>query len=248
MLKSSTRVRKFMQPSSNLRRHGTSQRRLRAALTFASRKRRLIMTHCRLALLLAAVLCAPLAAQPESADPCAALAGLKIDGVEITKAALVPAGTTIPPPYPGAPGLGPFPAHCRVDGIINRRKGIDGQEFGIGFALALPEPATWNSDFMMQGGGGGNGIIAYPAGANYAGDKPALDRKSTCLNSSHANISYAVFCLKKKIKDIRHSPPLKMDPCAAAAGVLHIVERWIHDSRCEWLFLRELPFRVFGFF
>src|SRR3712207_8466298 len=26
----------------------------------------------------------------------------------------------------------------------------------------------------------------------------ALDRKSTRLNSSHANISYAVFCLKKK--------------------------------------------------
>src|SRR3712207_8950803 len=30
---------------------------------------------------------------------------------------------------------------------------------------------------------------AYPEG---------LDRKSTRLNSSHANISYAVFCLKKK--------------------------------------------------
>ena len=29
---------------------------------------------------------------------------------------------------------------------------------------------------MMQGGGGGNGIVAYPAGANYAGDKPALSR------------------------------------------------------------------------
>src|SRR3712207_7281847 len=27
---------------------------------------------------------------------------------------------------------------------------------------------------------------------------PARDRKSTRLNSSHANISYAVFCLKKK--------------------------------------------------
>src|SRR3712207_8843882 len=27
-----------------------------------------------------------------------------------------------------------------------------------------------------------------------------VDRKSTRLNSSHANISYAVFCLKKKIK------------------------------------------------
>src|SRR3712207_8139539 len=27
---------------------------------------------------------------------------------------------------------------------------------------------------------------------------PRADRKSTRLNSSHANISYAVFCLKKK--------------------------------------------------
>src|SRR3712207_7163787 len=33
---------------------------------------------------------------------------------------------------------------------------------------------------------------------------PELDRKSTRLNSSHANISYAVFCLKKK-KDINHN-------------------------------------------
>src|SRR3712207_7398473 len=31
------------------------------------------------------------------------------------------------------------------------------------------------------------------------------DRKSTRLNSSHANISYAVFCLKKKTK---HSTPV----------------------------------------
>ena len=29
---------------------------------------------------------------------------------------------------------------------------------------------------------------------------PDIDRKSTRLNSSHANISYAVFCLKKKNK------------------------------------------------
>src|SRR3712207_7356884 len=29
------------------------------------------------------------------------------------------------------------------------------------------------------------------------------DRKSTRLNSSHANISYAVFCLKKKKKSIQ---------------------------------------------
>src|SRR3712207_7177121 len=33
----------------------------------------------------------------------------------------------------------------------------------------------------------------------------ALDRKSTRLNSSHANISYAVFCLKKK-KNTYYNP------------------------------------------
>src|SRR5947209_17914441 len=37
---------------------------------------------------------------------------------------------------------------------------------------------------------GGLGFIGFIAGT--------LDRKSTRLNSSHANISYAVFCLKKK--------------------------------------------------
>src|SRR3712207_7044998 len=33
-----------------------------------------------------------------------------------------------------------------------------------------------------------------------------LDRKSTRLNSSHANISYAVFCLKKKNNTIKRLP------------------------------------------
>src|SRR3712207_2626754 len=34
------------------------------------------------------------------------------------------------------------------------------------------------------------------------------DRKSTRLNSSHANISYAVFCLKTKISEL-HLPELQ---------------------------------------
>src|SRR5690348_18126748 len=39
--------------------------------------------------------------------------------------------------------------------------------------------------------------------------EPAVDRKSTRLNSSHPSISYAVFCLKKKknndsVTDRRH--------------------------------------------
>src|SRR3712207_7751707 len=38
------------------------------------------------------------------------------------------------------------------------------------------------------------------------------DRKSTRLNSSHANISYAVFCLKKKKKTTkRHEQYLHLD-------------------------------------
>src|SRR3712207_6886932 len=40
----------------------------------------------------------------------------------------------------------------------------------------------------------------HPAGPAVSGHAALLgeDRKSTRLNSSHANISYAVFCLKKK--------------------------------------------------
>src|SRR3712207_2791818 len=47
--------------------------------------------------------------------------------------------------------------------------------------------------------------VGYGAGTVYTNGPPsaggatlAQDRKSTRLNSSHANISYAVFCLKKK--------------------------------------------------
>src|SRR3712207_8331751 len=36
--------------------------------------------------------------------------------------------------------------------------------------------------------------------AVHVGARVGADRKSTRLNSSHANISYAVFCLKKKTK------------------------------------------------
>src|SRR3712207_7084516 len=42
--------------------------------------------------------------------------------------------------------------------------------------------------------------IALSAGTTTWRMAHHLDRKSTRLNSSHANISYAVFCLKKKKK------------------------------------------------
>src|SRR3712207_7008203 len=43
----------------------------------------------------------------------------------------------------------------------------------------------------------GGGAVSR-AGARRGRDGSLEDRKSTRLNSSHANISYAVFCLKKK--------------------------------------------------
>src|SRR3712207_7824194 len=43
------------------------------------------------------------------------------------------------------------------------------------------------------------GLLAAQHDGRHA--HPPKDRKSTRLNSSHANISYAVFCLKKKKKD-----------------------------------------------
>src|SRR3712207_7959753 len=46
------------------------------------------------------------------------------------------------------------------------------------------------------GGGSRAGSFGAPRRRALRGER--LDRKSTRLNSSHANISYAVFCLKKK--------------------------------------------------
>src|SRR5688572_31867270 len=51
---------------------------------------------------------------------------------------------------------------------------------------AAAEPAETLLDL---GGAGGVGAVDVDAG---------VDRKSTRLNSSHSQISYAVFCLKKK--------------------------------------------------
>src|SRR3712207_7213588 len=46
-----------------------------------------------------------------------------------------------------------------------------------------------------------DGVLEGPRAGGDRDHRGAEDRKSTRLNSSHANISYAVFCLKKKTKD-----------------------------------------------
>src|SRR4051812_49493347 len=56
--------------------------------------------------------------------------------------------------------------------------------------------------------GGAQGARRAPQGRRLrlAGGPPG-DRKSTRLNSSHMSISYAVFCLKKKNKKTKETPP-----------------------------------------
>src|SRR3712207_8053012 len=46
-----------------------------------------------------------------------------------------------------------------------------------------------------------------PDALRVGSDHRRPDRKSTRLNSSHANISYAVFCLKKKIQTCMMTTP-----------------------------------------
>src|SRR3712207_7781568 len=46
-----------------------------------------------------------------------------------------------------------------------------------------------------------------PLGSRRCASTHIVDRKSTRLNSSHANISYAVFCLKKKKRNLVFNIP-----------------------------------------
>jgi hypothetical protein len=120
-------------------------------------------------------------------DSCASLMNFKIPNVEITKAAAIAAGTTEPIPW-SQTRTAPLPAYCRVEGIMNRRTGVGGEEFGITFALALPD--QWNGDFLMQGGGGSNGIVMAPLGLNAAGDTPALIRRFAVLSTDTGHKSH----------------------------------------------------------
>src|SRR3712207_8961481 len=65
------------------------------------------------------------------------------------------------------------------------------------------EQASLDGGDLVRGGGRQQRVEQQ---AERRDEAESGDRKSTRLNSSHANISYAVFCLKKKKTSYNSSP------------------------------------------
>ncbi len=120
-------------------------------------------------------------------DSCSPLMNFKIPSLEITKADHVEAGSTEPIPWNQSRSA-PLPAYCRIEGVMNRRTGVGGEEFGITFVLAMPD--KWNGDFVMQGGGGSNGVVIAPLGLNAAGDTPGLMRGFAVVSTDTGHKSH----------------------------------------------------------
>src|SRR3712207_7488823 len=91
--------------------------------------------------------------------------------------------------------LFPYTTLFRSDGLLAQRQGLRDV---AGHACAGAPSAEVLVDRV------GHRVPPLHPGA---GEDP--DRKSTRLNSSHANISYAVFCLKKKKKNFYIYTPYK---------------------------------------
>ena len=123
----------------------------------------------------AAFASSPAVSQGDSAVArCTAFAGQQLrPGLTITAARHVMAAPARAAAA-GAPPTPALPAHCRVEGTIDPHRGADGKDYAIGFALALPD--EWNGRFLLQGGGGLNGVVNNPTGPVAAGDRPALAR------------------------------------------------------------------------
>src|SRR2546430_6494482 len=71
----------------------------------------------------------------------------------------------------------------------------------------------------VAGGGRYDNLVAQLSDGVVSMPALGLDRKSTRLNSSHSQISYAVFCLKKKKTQLSLSPPLTYSMIELAAPV-----------------------------
>src|SRR5947209_13861861 len=95
----------------------------------------------------------------------------------------------------------PFTSHCGL--VLSGRACADGQREkahcrgATGDAANVPERRSERlTGFRPSGPTGHAYVVVDERHIHHVG--ALVDRKSTRLNSSHANISYAVFCLKKK--------------------------------------------------
>src|SRR2546430_11477012 len=71
----------------------------------------------------------------------------------------------------------------------------------------FPYTTLFRSGFQQRDRRGLAAIFDPQHAASFRRAEERLDRKSTRLNSSHSQISYAVFCLKKKKKNNKHERP-----------------------------------------
>src|SRR3712207_7847843 len=81
------------------------------------------------------------------------------------------------------------PTGTNLLGLVKHVAYVQLGYFGEVFGRPSGRPYPWDAEGAQEG----VDLWAAP-------DESREDRKSTRLNSSHANISYAVFCLKKKNK------------------------------------------------
>src|SRR3712207_8395510 len=87
-----------------------------------------------------------------------------------------------------------FPYTTLFRSLDRTRRGLRRMSSGLDVAARLRGFDDALDPELVRGGPHAHVVLARPVG-----DLPVrADRKSTRLNSSHANISYAVFCLKKK--------------------------------------------------
>jgi len=124
-------------------------------------------------LLLAAILMVPGAVMAQGNAQCEAMTEFTLRGYDVkVTSAQWSANRTVRGPF-GGPGT-ELPPHCHVEGVIDQRTGVDEVEYGIRFAVNMPD--DWNGRYLFQGGGGLNGTLGEPLGATAAGGQPALMR------------------------------------------------------------------------
>src|SRR5438445_9483590 len=105
---------------------------------------------------------------------------------------------------PGLPAFAFTPITDRgvIAPIAGKRTPITKAVPGLQLNARIASDPTGQARFLLRLPDDWNGRLVVAGASGTRSDQPAVpvvrDRKSTRLNSSHANISYAVFCLKKK--------------------------------------------------